>query len=943
MNISLYSSALAQCQLALAQMREDGGTALEREQIVDTVEEVLSMRRFRGGVDAERLSAELEEIFTIWSDAPSALGSDDDHQPWLVQKTPDIQWSFWNRYQLFLLHRQRMSPIALENLNRVTDEVLGRIEFPQRAGPWDRRGLVMGDVQSGKTGTYVGLICKAADAGYKVIVVLAGLHNNLRSQTQIRLDEGFLGYKAVPPAPDGATFEPTGAADFGHGLKADSVTNRHENGDFNQKIAQHFGIHPGGNPLLFVVKKNVSVLTNLLRYIQSRADMTDSATGRKYHRDTSLLVIDDEADQASVDTKAIAVDENGIPDEEHNPSETNRLIRKLLHSFNKSAYVAFTATPFANIFIHEKARTTALGDDLFPRSFIINLPAPSNYTGASRIFGIKEDEDVGLEEVEALPLVRTIFDHADSDEPNESRGWMPPRLGLKTAHVPLHQGKRAVPPSLATAIRSFLLAATVRCIREEGPIFNSMLVHVVRFTKVQNIVTEQVEDELRMIVDRLRLGDGTRRPTMVDELQALWDSDFVPTTERMGPPYRLPSWSEIANHLARVAGTIVVKAINGSAADSLEYEHHRRTGLNIIAIGGDKLSRGLTLDGLVTSYFLRSARMYDTLMQMGRWFGYREKYLDVCRLYMTGDLREWFGHIAAATEELRREFDYMVSVGASPKAYGLKVRSHPTLMITSATKMKSGTEMQLSYAGEISETILFDKSEDVIRNNAAAVGHLVERLGPPPLGGQTGGYVWKNAKAELVLDFAAEYASHPDARRADTRLLARYIRKQNEKGELKTWCVKLVSSGAAKETAVFNDLPKGLAVGPNTRAEYPADQARNRYSIRRLVSPADEIEDLDDTEREVALARSHLLWEKSTRKNKAELPPKAPSGQGIRYARPKHRGLLLIYPLDPSEAGSESTLPIFGMALSFPESDTAEPISYTVTNLFTQLSDYDDF
>lgn len=943
MNANLHSSALAQCQLALAQLREESESALQREQIVDTVEEVLSMRRFREGVDGEKLTAELEEIFTIWADAPSALSNDDDHQAWLAQKGPDIRWSFWNRYKLYLLHKQRMSPIGLENLNRVTDEVLGRIEDPGRAGPWDRRGLVMGDVQSGKTGTYVGLICKAADAGYKVIVVLAGLHNNLRSQTQIRLDEGFLGYKAVPPGPGGATFEPTGASEFGQGLKADSVTNRHENGDFNRKIAQHFGIHPGGNPLLFVVKKNVSVLKHLLGYIQGRADATDPVTNRKYHRDTSLLVIDDEADQASVDVRATAVDENGVPDEEHNPSETNKLIRKLLHSFDKSAYVAFTATPFANIFIHEKARTTDLGDDLFPRSFIINLPAPSNYIGAARVFGIKEDQDAGLGEVEALPVVRLISDHASSDKLDETAGWMPPRLELKTAHVPLYEGKRAVPPSLATAIRSFLLAATVRTMRESGPIFNSMLVHVVRFTDVQNIVTEQVAAELRMIVDRLELGDGSRTPTMLDELYKLWQDDFVSTTGAIGLPYRLPNWADVAAQLPRIARTVVVKAINGSAADTLDYEEHKTTGLNIIAIGGDKLSRGLTLDGLVTSYFLRSARMYDTLMQMGRWFGYREKYLDVCRLYMTEDLRDWFCHIAAATEELRIEFDYMVSVGEIPTSYGLKVRSHPSLMITSAAKMKSGTEIQLSYAGAISETILFDKDRNFLRANAAAVNRLVEQMGTPERGGLKGGYVWTAKQVTLVLDFLANYTSHPDARRADTRLMARYIRKQNEKNELKSWCVKLVSSGDASGKSLFPNLVGGLNVGANFRAAYPKDQEQGRYSIRRLVSPSDEIADLTEPECARALARTRLLWEKNPRVNKPVEPPTVPSGQGIRYARPKERGLLLIYPLDPATADMELDTPIFGLAISFPESDTAEPISYTVTNLFTQLGDYDDF
>eukprot|EP01041_Mallomonas_annulata_P032015 gene32015-54427_t len=181
MDSKLYASALAQCQLGLAQILDETKVPLQKSSIEDEVDEVLSLRRFKDGVDRLALIKELEEIFTIWSDAPSSLDNDDDqHQPWLTQRHSEIKWNFWNRYRLYLLNKQKMSPIALENISNVTEQVLGKLEDPQRPGPWDRRGLVMGDVQSGKTGTYVGLICKAADAGYKVIVVLAGLHNNLR-------------------------------------------------------------------------------------------------------------------------------------------------------------------------------------------------------------------------------------------------------------------------------------------------------------------------------------------------------------------------------------------------------------------------------------------------------------------------------------------------------------------------------------------------------------------------------------------------------------------------------------------------------------------------------------------------------------------------------------------------------------------------------------------
>ena len=175
------------------------------------------------------------------------------------------------------------------------------------------------------------------------------------------------------------------------------------------------------------------------------------------------------------------------------------LIRKILFAFDKSAYVGFTATPFANIFIHDENETKDLGHDLFPRSFIVNLPAPSNYIGASRVFGIDEDEELGIKAVEPLPIVRIIDDYANSDEPDETIGWMPPKLLRKTEHIPMYGGVPEVPPSLRAAIMSFVLSTLVRDQREAHPQFNSMLIHVARFTKIQQEVKKQVEVELKNI------------------------------------------------------------------------------------------------------------------------------------------------------------------------------------------------------------------------------------------------------------------------------------------------------------------------------------------------------------------------------------------------------------------------------------------------------------
>jgi hypothetical protein len=942
---STFTTVLAMCQMMLKQRAATAGRFLKTADILEVVDEVLAMPSF-AGLDKERLLAELEERFTVVTGEHQTLGNNDDHKAWLPSRIGEITWRYWDRYLLYL--EERVPRSAVDSVDKVTKDVLERIEDPLRLGVWDRRGLVMGHVQSGKTANYCGLVCKAADAGYKVIIVLSGVHNSLRSQTQIRLDEGFLGFMNDALGDGQQTFKPVGVGLIDASIRANTGTNRTQLGDFNEKVAKQFGIHPGGLPLVFVVKKNVSVLNNLIKWIRSCADAQDEVIGRKFVRNVPALIIDDEADLASVDTRQQEFDEDGKPDEDHDPTKTNRNIRLLLRAFEKVAYVGYTATPFANIYIHEKGSTRELGDDLFPRSFIVNIPPPSNYMGPARIFGLREDEDAGLGEVAPLSIVRPVKDYANSLKVDEVLGWMPPKLQDRTEHVPRYKGHRAVPPSLREAIMAFILATAVRKQREKGTLFNSMLIHVVRYTKVQKEVAAQVELALRDINQRLRNGDGSRTPTIKDEFHELWQLEqhgFLPTTIRCAEVLKcdhlvLPEWEKIHPMLEAVASGIRIKIINGSAGDILDYEEHRETGMDLIAVGGDKLSRGLTLEGLSVSYFLRASRMYDTLMQMGRWFGYKEKYIDVCRLYTTAELLEWFTHIAAASEELQREFEHMVNVGATPKDYGLKVRSHSAMLVTSAVKMRNGTEMRLSFSGDISETIIFKRDAKWLTSNFDAVESWLRSLGPcDPAGSKAGGYTWR-LNAPAILDLLGKYKSHEDARRADTELLARYIKAQTKNDELVHWTVRLVSSGLAKAE---QKTICGLDVGLVTRAPFPEEQRQDRYTIRRLVSPTDEQIDLTDDEKASALRLAVENWLNDKRPLKPKEPPTSPGGKAIRQSRTKNRGLLLIYPLDAQYAGLPvGTAPVIGMAISFPKSNTATEVTYTVNNVFTAKGGDDD-
>lgn len=958
---TIFRTALSLCQTILSSKVQGTTPFVTREDIRLVVAEVSEMPTF-ASVDKARLITELEERFTVYAPVHWTLGSGDEHIAWLPSKRGQIPWRYWERYVVYL--QNRMPQAAIGCLDRVADDVLSRLEDPERAGMWDRRGLVMGHVQSGKTANYCGLICKAADAGYRVIIVLAGTHNNLRSQTQIRLEEGFIGRMSLLPIPGGReTFSLVGVGKIDRQIVADSGTNRFENGDFNTGVARKWSINPGGkrgNPLLFVVKKNSTVLNNLLGWIRSFADGFDPQTERKFVPKVPLLVIDDEADLASIDTKQQAIDESGNPDLEHNPAIINGLIRKILHSFEKAAYVGYTATPFANIFINDQAATREEGDDLFPRSFIVNIPPPSNYVGPARIFGISGEDEVGLEDVQPLPVVRVLVDHAESDALDETRGWMPPKLIARTAHRPRYNGKNCIPPSLREAIMAFILAVAVRKLREAAIHHNSMLVHVVRYTAVQNLVSEQVQIALRDILQRLQNGDGERIPTIDDEFRSLWDGEngFVFTNkecqriviERTSkgivgerPVSDLPDWADVSSLLREVAASIHVKTVNGSAGDVLDYEEHRETGMNVIAIGGDKLSRGLTLEGLSVSYFLRASRLYDTLMQMGRWFGYRDGYVDVCRLYTTGELLEWFTHIASASEELQHEFQSMCKVKGTPKDYGLKVRSHPLMLVTSAVKMRNGTEMRLSFSGDISETIVFDRnSERINRNFLSTENWLLSLRSRPDNDGKPNGYIWKDVSAQKVFEFLSVYHTCEQAKRANTGLLIEYIKAQVDHNELTQWTVLLCSSG--KEGARHETIAR-LDVGLIYRAPFPKQQqSEDHFKIRQLISRADELVDLTPEQIAAAVRQTVKNWEADPNRKPADIPPQDPGRREARQFRPRTNGLLLLYPLNPSKFQGlhDEGKPIIGLAISFPKSDTAREVSYTVNNIYTLRGGDDD-
>ncbi|WP_374417870.1 MULTISPECIES: Z1 domain-containing protein [Novosphingobium] len=874
----------------------------------------------------------------------TTLKSDAGHLDWLnAERKKD--WRYWRRYAMWL--EAKMPPQAIDALDEATDDVLRQLEAPDRPGAWDRRGLVVGHVQSGKTGNYTGLICKAADAGYKIIIVLAGLHNNLRAQTQLRLDEGFLGFATIPNV-DEKPIIGVGEIDSDRDIRPNFATNRSEKGDFDTRASKTLGVTPEERPWLFVVKKNKTVLERLLYWIQNHAwDAHESETGRKLVTKLPLLVIDDESDHGSVDTGEQIMDGNGQPDPEYEPKTINRLIRSVLHSFTRKAYVGYTATPFANIFIHEQGETREHGPDLFPSAFIVNLAAPSNYVGPAKVFG-HGDSDIG-----DLPLIRELRE-------DEYAGWMKP--GHRNGYVPTIDGERVLPPSLEEAIRSFVLACAVRKLRGQHKKHSSMLVHVTRFTSVQNEVKLQVENYVRQMRQRFMRNMDLKE--LEETFQHQWNAEFRPACDEIRNSFpeivsaEDPDWRELRQAIPDVLSDISVRQINGSAKDALDYFDNEATGLKVIAIGGDKLARGLTLEGLCTSYFLRTAKMYDTLMQMGRWFGYRDGYLDLCRLYTTGEIVDWFGHIAEASEKMRSEFDHMAAVGDTPRQYGLKVQSHSVMTVTSPAKMRSAKTLLLSFSGDMLQTIVFPNKPSEIQSNFDAGVRLVAAMGQPvPLSEQRrvvegqswSGHLWRDVPHTLISGFLRDYQTHKQSMRVVAPVIAQFIDAMAQSGELTDWTVAIVSKeddGSPENTAEIAGLP--VCMLTRRRARLHDD----RYSIKILTSPRDEFIDVSPAQWNEALAKTRDRWTADAGRNQSAELPEEPSGPVLREVRgfgenaEPQKGLLLLYLINPKESGLpeiETAAPVLAWAVSFPGSNSGTKVPYEVNNvLWTQINGWAD-
>lgn len=862
----------------------------------------------------EVLKTKLMSIYSVRVEPMQILEGRDRRKPWLMafKAEETSKWPFWNRYKYYLEHQKGFEPAAIQGVDDMTDKILDRFFNPLKTDVIiNKKGLVVGQVQSGKTANYTGLICKAADTGFNLIIVLAGIHNNLRSQTQLRLDEGFLGFDTQFER--ASTKETT---KIGVGLIpgfedaiANSYTTNAEKGDFTSRSANTAGFNFNApQPALLVVKKNSSVLKRLNTWLNTHAEK-----GKINNK--SLLMIDDEADNASINTNASNED----------PTTINKYICSILNKFNRTAYVGYTATPFANIFI-------PLDDtNLFPRDFIINLPAPSTYIGPDKVFGTSLTPDDTNDDL--LPIVTPI---------NDFHSFVPNKHKKDDVKPSLNE----VPESLRLAIKCFIVTCAIRILRGQEHKHNSMLIHVSRFQSWQNHIKDLVSKVFNYYKQEIEVGDKM----VLEELRHVFEVDrgdyksYKTTTQTIleskfksiDDSLIIHKWEDVKGQLFKAVQKIAVKSINGTSNDALTYYDNKDEGISVIAIGGDKLSRGLTLEGLSISYFLRASKMYDTLMQMGRWFGYRSGYVDLCRLFTSSELNEWYRHITLASEELREEFSYLYEVGGTPEDYALRVRNHPgVLQITSLSKMRYANTVEVSWAGRLVETYQLLKDKENRHTNFVDVDTLLCDLGSYELKGKN--YLWRNVSLEKIIVFFENYRLPASMVKVNLGAITEYIKQVNKSGELSDWNVVLMNKPTGEKVLEHDGyLSNGL--GFNYFLRVPSNDSTDNYLLRKnhiLGNPRDEFIDLDESKLTAALEETN---QKLKDRNQSYPSPKLVREK---YRDIKHP-LLIIYPIKPTNdyvtSNADGNEPYMSFAISFPHTNTGVAISYSVN----QLNDFAD-
>ena len=797
-------------------------------------------------------------------------------------------WRLLRQYNFDELERSKEE---VNQLHDASDKVLYLLGDPAEQGPkLDKvKGLVVGYVQSGKTANYTALTAKAFDAGFKLVIVLSGVHNSLRRQTQIRMNNEL----GVVESTERRKTSNKGSLED-HERVTTLTTEDLTTGDFfGSTISSNI---LGGIKALIVTKKNSHVLDGLIRWIGTAG------------KGIPTLIIDDEADQATVNTRRgksraeyAGFEGDNAEDLDIDPTKINEKIRELLNRFNNVSYVGYTATPYANVFIGIDHYHSKLGEDLYPRDFILSLPKPANYMGPEEFFGGQVTGE---------------------DDPEPSNGAIRIVSGIDQDTLekisPFHDGESpTLPESLVGAIDDFILGTAARWAEVRDNPASTMLIHTSHLKEKQKDIADHVRAYVKGIVDDWRLFHENAEQSW----RVKWEK-FSNELRFNNPKSRfLLEFSDLEPWIDRLLKTeheTPILLLNYSSQDELDYESNPK--LTAIVIGGNKLSRGLTLEGLIVSYFVRKAAApkADTLTQMGRFFGYRGSLLDITRLYTTDELRSAFVDISIVEESLRREIRELALTGQSPSAYQIRVQRRLGLMPTAQSKMRTAKKDAISYSGDLVQTTSFPKADEFkgktdhtkldwnLDLTCEFIATLQSKFGDPyselwskAVTGSTyklSQAKWANVSATVVCEYLAQYQAIEGATRFLPGAIARYVKELSEIStstpELTLWTVVIAGRSPDSRLGV-EDFGTAMSFGRIERSLV----AGSEVSIKTLINPlnldkgtGDEL--LDFTENEI----------QEMRRLKAE-DPSAKTSHLVRSQRNPNKGLLVIYPISPESIG----------------------------------------
>lgn len=738
------------------------------------------------------------EFLTIQTEEPHIFEAT-GFVPWLEDARKNIAWNYYNRYEEYLMQCKGWKPTAIAKIKVSSDIILDHMANPKTTNYFNKQGLVIGDIQSGKTANYTAVINKAIDAGYKIVIVLAGMTKDLRNQTQNRLDTEVLGYETRPSGRGKAI----GVGKLKQ-LSIEGLTysdDVKEYGDMKKYFSAHT-LDDSLNPIVAIVKKNKSVLKHLLSFLTS--SQSNCYTNGKL--DIPVLIIDDEVDQASVDTKD--------SDEIEGASAINQMIRKILDKLNRYAYVGYTATPFANVFINPDR------NDIYPKDFILTIPANDGYCGIKEYFGVDiiDDEDVTSDNI--TDLVVNIHDY-DS-------------MFGETGKITAQTSTEVLSDSLKEAIMSFILAASIKKSRGFDK-YNSMLIHIARYKNPSTTLKPLVSD----YVAELYQGIKYHFYEAIKEFKHLWKTKFEKVSQmRLGVSYK-DTWDNIAKYILPTLESTMknIKVINGDSGDMLDYS--LATSGDYIVIGGDKLSRGLTLEGLVVSYYYRNSRTYDSLLQMGRWFGYRKGWIDVCRVFTTVRFINDFITVGKVIQKFKADVEDMYNLKLNPREVGQRIMYSPNLIPTARAKMKSITKYKVSFSGQIQQVITFGR--EYIKSNFEAAVQFILKLGNGEVR-RNDKVVFKNVSSDLVLEYLRSYKEYSNEYGygfISVKNWINYIANLVEKGELTNWTVVLHSVAKSNNSDAVT-VGQYKVYKPKRALRDTGDSSKfTYYTIKNLADPKD--------------------------------------------------------------------------------------------------------